>query len=447
MGLIKSLAGSVTSVLGDQWREYFYCNSIPNDVLMTRGVKRASSSKTSNTDGYDNIISNGSVIAVAANQCMLIVDNGKVVEICAEPGEFTYDSSTEPTIFYGDLGTNIAETFKNIGKRFTFGADAPKDQRVYYINTKEILSNKYGTVNPVPFRFIDKNINLDIDGTVKCHGEYSFKITDPIKFYTNLAGNVTDEYKKDEILSQLRSEVLNALQPSLAKVSAMGVRYSELMAHTKDISKALNDELSGEWGELRGLEIVSFTVIATAPTEIEELIRNLQRTAVLRDPMMANARLTDATAEAMQAAASNEATGPMMAFAGMNMAGNTGGAAANLTNTAFQYQAMQNQAQNQVVQNNTNTQTTAPQNSWNCECGASNEGKFCTQCGKPNQQGWTCSCSHVNKGKFCSNCGKAKPQDALLYKCDKCGWEPEDAKNPPKFCPECGDVFNEGDVK
>ncbi len=445
MGLIKSIVGSASSVLGEQWREYYYCDSIENDVLLTKGLKRTSS-KSSNTDGYDNIISNGSVIAVADNQCMIIVDNGKVVEISAESGEFTYDSSTEPTIFYGDLGTGIVDSLKNIGKRFTFGGDAPKDQRVYFINTKEILGNKYGTVNPVPFRFIDRNIGLDIDGTVKCHGEYSFKITDPIKFYTNIAGNVTSEYRKDSILGQLKMEVLNALQPALARVSAMGVRYSELMAHTKEISKALNDELSSEWGNLRGIEIVSFTVMATAPTDIEEMIRELQKVAVLKDPMMANARLTDATAEAMQAAASNEATGPMMAFAGMNMAGNTGGAAASLTNNAMQYQAMQQQAmQNQAINQPQNT--ASPVNSWACSCGANNTGKFCTQCGKPNQAGWTCSCGSVNKGKFCSNCGSKKPADALLYKCDKCGWEPEDAKNPPKFCPECGDVFNESDVK
>ncbi len=444
MGLIKSLVSSTGTVLGEQWREYFYCDSISNDILITKGQKRTSS-KSSNTDGYENIISNGSVIAVAANQCMIIVDNGKVVEISAEAGEFTYDASTEPTVFYGELGTGIMDSLKNIGKRFTFGGEAPKDQRVYFINTKEILGNKYGTVNPIPFRFIDKNIGLDIDATVKCHGEYSFKITDPIKFYTNIAGNVQSEYRKDAILGQLRLEVLNALQPALAKISATGVRYSELMAHTKDISKALNDELSGEWGDLRGMEIVSFTVVATAPTDIEKMIVELQKMAVLRDPMLANARLTDATAEAMKAAAANESTGPMMAFAGMNMAGSAGGAAANLTNNAFQYQqAMQMQNNFQQPQPQQNTVSA---NTWGCNCGASNTGKFCTQCGKPNETGWTCGCGNVNKGKFCSNCGTQKPAFALLYKCDKCSWEPEDPANPPKFCPECGDVFNDNDVK
>ncbi len=445
MGLIKSLVGSVGSVLADQWREYYYCDSISNDILLTKGQKRTGS-RSSNTDGYDNIISNGSIIAVADNQCMIIVDNGKVAEICAEPGEFTYDSSTEPTIFYGDLGTGIVESFKNIGKRFTFGADAPKDQRVYFINTKEILENKYGTVNPVPFRFIDKNIGLDIDGAVKCHGEYSFKITDPIKFYTNIAGNVATEYNKSQILGQLKVEILDALQDAFAKISAMGVRYSEMLQHKKEMTMALNELLSEQWGGIRGIEIVNFSVASMiAPDDIAQMIMELQKLAVLKDPMMANARLTDATAEAMQAAAANESTGPMMAFAGMNMAGMAGGNAAGLTNNAFQMQ--QQQMQQQQMQQQYQKPQSPSANTWACSCGSNNTGKFCTQCGKPNETGWACSCGNTNKGKFCSNCGSAKPAGALLYKCDKCSWEPEDPKNPPKFCPECGDVFDEGDVK
>ena len=232
MGLIQAIAGAAGGVMADQWKEFFYCESIPADVIVTKGSKKIDGKRSSNTKGHDNIISNGSVIAVADGQCMLIVEQGKVVDLCAQPGEYVYDTSTEPSIFYGKLSDSIVETFKQIGKRFTFGGDTGKDQRVYYINTKEIPGNKYGTANPVPFRVVDKNIGLDVDITIRCHGEYSYKVEDPILFYTNVAGNVTDTYTRDEIDSQLKSELLTALQPAFAKISDMGIRYSSLPGHT-----------------------------------------------------------------------------------------------------------------------------------------------------------------------------------------------------------------------
>ncbi|MBR2275711.1 MAG: SPFH domain-containing protein, partial [Lachnospiraceae bacterium] len=402
MGLIQAAAGAAGGALADAWREFFYCEAIPADVLVTKGNKSTNKNRSSNTKGNDNIISNGSIIAVADGQCMLIVDQGKVVELCAEPGEFVWDSSSEPSIFYGKLGENILATFKQIGKRITFGGDTAKDQRVYYINTKEIPGNKYGTANPVPFRVVDRNIGLDVDIAIRCHGEYSYRVTDPILFYTNVSGNVTADYKREQIDSQLKTELMTALQPTFAKISEMGIRYSALPGHTTEIADALNDVLSKKWAELRGIQVVSFGVNSvTASEEDEQMIKNLQKSAVLRDPTMAAATLTAAQAEAMTSAAKNESTGPMMAFAGMNMAAQAGGVNAG---ALYQMGAAAQQAAPQQAA----PQAAAP------------------QAATPQAGSWTCSCGTENTGKFCQNCGKPRPNSATFkWKCDKCGWEPE----------------------
>ena len=417
MGLIKATGNAIGSALGDQWREYFYCDSMPADVLVTKGEKRTSNKRSSsNTKGEDNIISNGSIIAVNDGQCMLIVDQGKIVEVCAEPGEFVYDTSSEPSIFYGNLGDNIKQTFALIGKRISMGGDPAKDQRVYFINTKEILGNKYGTMNPVPFRVVDNNIGLDIDIALRCNGEYSYKIVDPLLFYTNVCGNVTDDYTRDNIDSMLKTELLTALQPAFAKISELGVRYSNIPGHTMELADALNEVLSEKWTELRGIKVASFGVnTVTASPEDEKMIKDLQKTAVLRNTSMAAATLTSAQAEAMKAAASNTSTGPMMAFAGMNMANAAGGLNANtLFNMAAQEQAQAAQAQPQQA-------APAPQQSapaageWICSCGAKNSGKFCTECGtkkpeEPVKMQWFCpECGTKNEGKFCIECGTKKP--------------------------------------
>ena len=431
MGLIAAVGGAINGVLADQWKEFFYCDALTADVLVAKGEKKIGS-KTSNTKGTDNIISNGSVIAVNDGQCMLIVEQGKVVELCAEPGQFVYDTSTEPSVFTGKLGTALKESFQTLWKRFTFGGDAAKDQRVYYFNIKEIIGNKYGTANAVPFRVVDSNIGLDVDIAITCFGEYSYKITNPILFYTNVCGNVTASYARGEIDSQLRSELLTALQPAFAKISAMGIRYSALPGHTSELATALNDELSDKWRELRGVEVISFGVNSVkASEEDEKMIKDLQRSAVYRNPSMAAATLVGAQAEAMKAAAANEGSGAFMAFAGLNMAQNAGGGNANVQQL---YQMNQQQAASAA-------------GGWTCACGTKNTGKFCENCGKtkPAATGWTCACGAVSKGKFCQECGKPKPADAPLYRCDKCGWEPEDPSNPPKFCPQCGDRFDAND--
>ena len=438
MGLIQAISGAVGGVLADQWKEYFYCEALSENVLAAKG-KKHTNSRSSNTKGNDNIISNGSVIAVADGQCMIIVEQGKVVDLCAEPGAYTYDTSTEPSIFAGKLGESIIETFKVIGKRFTFGGDPANDQRVYYFNTKEIIGNKYGTANPVPFRVVDRNIGLDMDVGIKCFGEYSYKISNPLLFYQSIMGNIGDVYTRDRIDSQLKTELLTALQPAFTKIGDMGIRYSSLPGHTTEMADALNEVLSSKWKNIRGIEIVSFGVSSvTANEEDEKMIKELQRNAALRDPNMRNAHLAGSAAAAMQTAAGNEGAGAAMAFMGMNMAGMTGMGAANAYGGYQQsYQPAQPAPQ-------------APANAWTCPtCGAQATGKFCPECGtkKPEAEGWTCpTCGAVNKGKFCSECGAKKPAGALQYKCDKCGWEPEDPSKPPKFCPECGDPFGDEDV-
>ncbi len=423
MGLIKAIKNAVSTATADQWREYFYCDALNNEILATKGKKRVSG-KGSNTKGEDNIISNGSVVAVNEGQCMMIVDQGKVVEFCAEAGEFVYDTSSEPSLFYGDFGESLGRTFEIIGRRFTFGGDTAKEQRVYFFNTKEIMGNKYGTASPVPFRVVDANIGLDIDITLRCNGEYSYRITDPLLFYKNVCGNITGNFTKSEIESQLKTELLTALQPAFARVSEMGVRYSSIPKHTTEMVGILNEELSAKWSELRGISMVSFGMNSIkAPEEDEAMIKELQRTAVYRNPNMAAASLVNAQADAMRAAASNTSTGPMMAFAGMNMANMAGGMNANALFSMGQQQA---------------AGTPQMQQGMNGGQAVGNPG---------NGAGWVCSCGQVNKGRFCSECGQKKPAGEALYRCDKCGWEPEDPKNPPKFCPECGDPFNENDIR
>lgn len=417
MGLIKAGRTALKSTLADQWKEFFYCDSLDKDTLVARGRKRVSG-KSSNTSGSDNVITNGSGIAVADGQCMIIVEQGRVVEVCAEPGQFTYDSSSEPSVFSGNLGDSIAETFKTLARRFTHGGDTAKDQRVYYFNTKEIIDNKFGTANPVPFRVVDTKIGLDIDVSLRCNGVYSYKISDPLLFYANVCGNVSRDYTRDQLDSQLKTEFISALQPSLAKLSAMELRPNQIIAHNTELENALNDTLSKKWKELRGIEVVTVSLgSVTLPEVDQQLIKSAQHSGMLKDPTMAAATLVEAQAEAMKAAAGNKG-GAMTGFMGMGMAMNAGG-----VNPQNLYAMGQNTPKNEA----------ANADSWKCSCGATVSGKFCPECGTKRPEGWVCSCGTLNKGRFCSECGAKKPADQPLYKCDKCGWEPGRSPQSPKI--------------
>ena len=456
MGLIKALTGAAGGILADQWKEYFCCEAIPADVLVMKGQKKTGK-RSSNTKGTDNIITTGSVILVADGQCMMIVDQGKIVEFAAEPGAYTYDASTEPTIFCGHLGEGIKKSFQQLGKRFTFGGEPAKDQRIYYFNTKELMGNKYGTPNPVPFRVVDNNIGLDLEVSLRCFGEFSYRICDPMLFYKNVCGNVTQSYTRESLDGQMKTELLTALGPAFAKLSEKGIRYSALPGHTMEIAEALNEVLSPKWRGLRGLEVVSFGVSnVSASAEDEAMIKELQKTAVFRNMNMAAAYATMAQGEAMKSAAANTA-GAMTGFMGMGMAQQAGG-----VNAAQLYQMGQQQAPAadgwKCACSATATGKFCPEcgakkpepaKGWKCACGAVSEGKFCPECGapKPADDGsWTCACGAKNTGKFCSECGGKKPAGVPQYRCDKCGWQPEDPTKVPRFCPECGDPFDNGDI-
>ena len=442
MGPLRAAVQSAGGILKDQWKEYFYCDALPEQILAVKGRKRVSA--RSSNKGNDNIISNGSVIAVADGQCMILVDQGKVCEICAEPGEFVYDSSTEPSIFSGALGQSVKDSFAAFGRRFTFGGDTGKDQRVYYLNTKEIFGNKYGTPTPVPFRVVDQDIGFRTLISIRCFGEYSYRICDPVLFFQNVCGNFDGEFTRDRLDSMLKTELMTALQPAFGQISARGVGYTELPMYASEIASALNDVLSGQWRGRRGLEVVSFGISSVSATpEDEKRLKDMQQSVFLGGGNAAAGRMVDATANAMEHASKNTATGPMMAFAGMNMAGAAGG-----VNTQSLFQMGGQPVYQSPASTSPKTEERAKAGSWVCPtCGTKASGRFCTECGtKKPETGWTCACGAVNKGKFCSECGAKKPAAEPLYKCDKCGWEPEDPRHPPRFCPECGDPFNSGDI-
>ena len=455
MGLIRAAISAVGGTMADQWKEFFICESLDADVLAVKGQKRIGS-RSANKKGSDNLITSGSGIAVADGQCALIVEQGKIVEVCAEPGEYTYDASTEPTIFSGNLGSSLDQVFDVIGKRFTYGGDTGKDQRIYYINTKELIDNKFGTPNPVPFRVVDRNIGLDVDVAVRCSGVYSYRISNPLLFYANVCGNIEQEYRREELDHQLKTEFISALQPAFAKISDLEIRPNALPGHVTELCDAMNEALTGKWANTRGITVVSVAIgTIDLPKEDAEMIKQAQKTAILRDPMMAAATLTEAQAGAMKTAAGNSA-GAMTGFMGMGMAAQNGG-----MNAQNLYQMGAEMAQHNAGQNQQNVSSqphmTAPgkggekeaAGKWTCACGAVNEKewKFCQECGKERpQEGWVCSCGAENKGKFCTECGKPRPKGTPVYQCDKCGWKPEDPKNPPKFCPECGDPFDANDI-
>ena len=472
MGLIKAGMGALGGVLADQWKEYFYCDALPVDVLMRKGQKRVSG-RSSNTKGSDNVISNGSVIAVADGQCMMIVEQGKVVEVCAEPGEFVYDTSTEPSIFAGNLGQSIKDTFMAIGKRFTFGGETPKDQRVYYFNTKEILGNKFGTPSPILFEVVNKRIGISRTVQVRCNGTYTYMITNPLLFYTRLAGNVSGDYTRDQIDGQLKAEFIDALQPAFGALSEQELRPAQLPAKARELRDAMNEALRTEWAENRGLSVGKITLnpITLTPEDMKKINEMEDSASYGSNPFMTGGRMTTATANAMETAAGNTA-GAMTGFMGMGMAGGAMGGGFNQAQSFYQMgvQQQQQMAQQQAAapaadgwkcscgatatgkfcpECGSKKPEPKPANGWKCKCGATATGKFCPECGSPkpaDDGSWICSCGAKNTGKFCAECGSKKPAGIPQYKCDKCGWQPADPTKAPRFCPECGDPFDNGDI-
>ncbi|MDE6789673.1 MAG: SPFH domain-containing protein, partial [Ruminococcus sp.] len=356
MGLIKAVVSGIGTTMADTWKDYFYCDSMPSDVLVVKGKKKAGK-KSSNTKGDDNIITNGSVIVVNEGQCMIIVDQGQIVEVCAVPGEYTYDMSTEPSLFGGSLGNGIKETFKQIGKRISFGGTAAHDQRIYFFNVKEITDNKFGTSTPVPFRVVYQDLGRSFTVGLRCNGVYSYKIADPLLFFTNVCGNIASSYGRMQIDNTLYSEFMSHLQPALAKLTS-SVRYDELPLHTDEITKAMKEVLKSDWKEDRGIEICRVAIKSVSiPKEDEDNIKKYEDMAWNRNPINAAANIIEAQSQAMGSAAGNIG-GSAMGFYGMNMAQNIGGMNAQ---SLF---AMGQQQQAQAAANS----------SWTCSCGTSNTG-------------------------------------------------------------------------
>ncbi len=433
MGLIKAGIGALGGTLADQWKEFFYCDALDMDTLVIKGSKRIGS-RSSNTKGSDNIISNGSGIAVADGQCMMIVEQGKVVEVCAEPGEYTYDASTEPSIFAGSFGESLKNTFKAMGKRFTYGGDTGKDQRVYYFNTKEIMGNKFGTPSPIIFEVMNKRVGFSRTVNVRCNGVYSYVISDPIVFYTKVCGNVEYAFTRDALDEQMKTEFISALQPAFGALAEMELRPAQIPGKVNELKQAMNEALKAEWVESRGISVekIALNPITLNPEDMKKIQDMEDAVAMGSNAAMMAGRMTTATANAMETAAGNSA-GAMTGFMGMNMAGGAMGGGFNAAQNLYQ------QGQEQAKK--------AHEEGWKCACGAVNTGKFCTECGaKAPEAGWKCACGAVNTGKFCSECGAKKPAGIPQYKCDKCGWVPEDPAKAPRFCPECGDPFDNGDL-
>lgn len=439
MGLIRAGLNAAGGVLADQWKEFFTCDAMSEGVLALKG-RKSGGRRSVNNKGSDNIITTGSVILVADGQCMMIVDQGKIVEFAAEPGEYTYDASTSPSVFSGSFGDSLGKSINEFGKRFTFGGEPAKDQRIYYFNTKEITGNKYGTPSPIPFRVVDNNVGLDMDVRLRCFGVFSYRICDPVLFYKHVCGNISEPYTRSRLDEQLRSELLGALGMAFGRISEMGIRYSALQMHTMELADTLNDILSKKWRDKRGLEIVDIGISSVTPLDEDVAqVQQYQSATAFRTPQMAAQQLARSQDQSMRDAANN-AGGAALGFMGMNMAQQTGG------NAAAQFYQM---AQQQQAAAPAPAAPAAPAGGWKCpSCGATATGKFCPECGakKPADEGWTCACGSVNKGKFCPECGAKKPAGVPQYRCDKCGWEPPKGTKPPKFCPECGDPFDDGDI-
>ena len=468
MGLIKAGIGALGGVLADQWKEFFYCDAMDMDTLVVKGRKKTSR-RSSNTKGSDNIISNGSGIAVADGQCMLIVEQGKVVEVCAEPGEYTYDTSTEPSLFTGSFGDSLDQTLQAVGKRFTYGGDTGKDQRVYYINTKEIMGNKFGTPSPIIFEVVNKRLGMARTVNVRCNGVYSYTISDPLLFYTRVCGNVEQDYTRDIIDAQMKAEFVDALQPAFGALAELELRPAQLPAKANELKQAMNDALRNDWAEGRGITIskIALNPITLNPEDMKKIQDMEDAASYGQNPFMMGGRMGGATANALETAAGN-AAGAMTGFMGMNMAGNAMGGGFNQAQSFYQMGMQQQQQQAASApaadgwkcgcgatatgkfcpECGSRKPEPKPVSGWKCGCGATATGKFCPECGSPkpaDDGSWTCSCGAKNTGKFCPQCGAKKPAGVPQYRCDKCGWQPADPTKAPRFCPECGDPFDNGD--
>ncbi len=417
MGIIKAFVGAVGGNLGDQWKEVIEAGDMSDTTVFKKGVAvRSGDRRSSNKKGTEDVISNGSVIHVYPNQFMLLVDGGKVVDFTAEEGYYKVDNSAAPSLFAGQFGESIKDTFA----RIAFGGVPSYSQKVFFVNTQEIRGIKFGTRSPV--NYFDSFYNSEL--FLRAHGTYSIKITDPLKFYAEVVNKSADYVDITDINEQYLSEFMDALQSAMNRMSADNIRISHVTGKSRELSAYMANELDETWKALRGFEVLSVGIASISyDDESRELINMRNKGAMLGDPSVREGYVQGSVARGIEAAGSNSA-GSAAAFMGMGLGMNAGGSFMAAASSSNQAQMQQQQAQQQAQ----------PQNGWQCACGKVNGGRFCSECGKPKPApagGWTCECGHQNEGRFCSNCGKPKP-DADWF-CPDCG-----NKNTGNFCSGCG---------
>lgn len=423
MGIIKAAVNTVSGGLADQWLEVIEAANMGDHTVFASGVKTR---RGQNVKGTENLISNGSMIHVYPNQFMMLVDGGKVVDYTAEPGYYTVNNSVAPSLFNGQFGDALKESFN----RIKYGGSTPYKQRVFFINLQEIKGIKFGTRNPV--NYFDSFYNAEL--FLRAHGSYSIKITDPLKFYAEVIPKNTNKVEIESINEQYMDEFLSALQSSINRMSADGTRISFVASKSRELGKYMSETLDEDWTKNRGMEILAVGVASiNYSQESQELINLRNQGAMMSDPTIREGFVQKNIAEGLKAAGSN-ANGAMAGFMGMGMGMQAGGGfmgAASSTNM------QQMQAQNQRVNPTQTQETPVPMNKdeWTCSCGTKNSGRFCSNCGTKKQEGkvsWTCQCGTVNMGNFCSNCGNKKPEEPTSWQC-KCG-----ATNTGNFCSNCG---------
>lgn len=403
MGIIKAATSAIGGGLADQWLEVIEPDNMSDSTVMTKGVKvRRNDKRGSNRKGTEDVITDGSVIHVYPNMMMLLVDGGRIIDYTAEEGYYTVKNELAPSMLNGSLKDAISETFD----RFKFGGVTPQKQQVFYINLQEIKGIRFGTSSPL--NYFDNFYNAEL--FLRAHGNYSLRITDPILFYTNAIPKNKSQVDINDINEQYLAEFLTALQTAINKMSADGERISYVPSKSMELSKYMGTVLDDSWRELRGMEIVSVAVASISYTDDSvKLINMRNQGAMLGDPSIREGYVQGSVARGMESAGSN-AAGATTGFVGMGMGMNAGGGYLN--------QAAQNNQQ-QMQQQQAPAQSNADH--WDCpQCGTS------------------------NTGKFCSNCGTPKPTSdgpSLKMKCSDCGEVIDLANGIPKFCPNCGKPF------
>ncbi len=425
MGIIKAVFDAVRGGFADTWEEVLEADNMTDSTVMTQGVKvRPNDKRNSNKKGTEDTISNGSIIHVYPNQFMMLIDGGKVVDYTAEEGYYKVDHSSMPSLFNGQLGKNIAETFS----RVKFGGVPSAKQLAVFINLQEIKGIKFGTRAPI--NYFDNFYNSEL--FLRAHGTYSIKITDPLKFYAEAIGRNERRVDIADINEQYMNEFLEALQASINRMSAEGIRISHVTGKAQELSRYMAEALDEGWKSMRGMEVQAVGIASISyDDESKELINLRNRGAMLGDPSVREGYVQGAIAEGLRAAGSN-ANGAAAAFMGMGMGMNSAG---NFMGTASSFNAAQMEREAAARAAATTEQKNEVANAWTCSCGAVNTGKFCTDCGskRPEATTWTCTCGAVNTGKFCTECGAART--AGEWECPRCG-----EKNPggSKFCGTCG---------